>query len=397
MLFIIKRVIMMIKRFQFYNITSFRCSSKKDGISNYRYLKIELSMLVLVLAFIVIAAASVTDQEVIKTAQNDSIQKSTATDQNKDTHYVVRKGDTFWDIALELVGDPFEWPNVWKGNDHIKNPDLIYPGNIVMISAKEPADSALAKTKNFSGNNIQRNLNQTQDTLLLNNKTVFGPNFFLRIPYLWNKKNSSGKIYPGDAVVDKPVDKKIYHLFDIITFSKKNDSDIKIGDTVDIYSSLCFVNFKKTTANLIRVCGRAEVTKLDEEKGHARIFEMFDLIKGKERIAKAGKNEQKELYGFLKPEISVRAEVFKLIEKKGLPYLFEAMIISQGASQGIKTGDMFAIYHKEKHKTERLSMIGYAGKVTSDSATLIIINIIENKVVPGDEAVLIARSGFVED
>jgi len=47
------------------------------------------------------------------------------------THIVV-KGDTLWDIAEFYVNDPFRYPEVAKLSD-INTPDLIYPGDIVLI------------------------------------------------------------------------------------------------------------------------------------------------------------------------------------------------------------------------------------------------------------------------
>lgn len=47
--------------------------------------------------------------------------------------YTVQKGDTLWDISTKEIVDPFLWPKVWKENPEIKNPDLIYPGQKILI------------------------------------------------------------------------------------------------------------------------------------------------------------------------------------------------------------------------------------------------------------------------
>ena len=42
--------------------------------------------------------------------------------------YVVKDGDTLWDIAEHFFGDPLTWPDIWKKNLFIEDPHWIYPG-----------------------------------------------------------------------------------------------------------------------------------------------------------------------------------------------------------------------------------------------------------------------------
>lgn len=53
--------------------------------------------------------------------------------------YVVKKGDTLWDISNVFLKSPWLWPQLWHVNPQVKNPHLIYPGdvlNLVYIDGK---------------------------------------------------------------------------------------------------------------------------------------------------------------------------------------------------------------------------------------------------------------------
>ena len=52
---------------------------------------------------------------------------------NYPERYVVVKGDTLWDISKRFLNDPWLWPSVWHINPNIRNPHLIYPGDIIVM------------------------------------------------------------------------------------------------------------------------------------------------------------------------------------------------------------------------------------------------------------------------
>lgn len=78
----------------------------------------KINILGVILALLV-AAAAVAADDVLR--------------DNHPDRYVVVEGDTLWDISGRFLRDPWLWPEIWYANPEIKNPHLIYPGDIITL------------------------------------------------------------------------------------------------------------------------------------------------------------------------------------------------------------------------------------------------------------------------
>ncbi len=67
--------------------------------------------------------------------------------QNAPQSYVVKKGDTLWDISGKFLQQPWLWPKLWRINPDIENPHLIYPGDELKLVFDAQGQPMLVKGK----------------------------------------------------------------------------------------------------------------------------------------------------------------------------------------------------------------------------------------------------------
>lgn len=222
--------------------------------------------------------------------------------------YVVVKGDTLWDISSRFLRDPWRWPEVWQGNPQVENPDLIYPGDVLVLTFIDgrPVLRKLGQEKRDG-----RLSPKIRSTALLNAIPAIDPSAiqaYLRAPLVTDENELSRAPYVVDGF-DNRLLLGQYSQFYARGFNNTItvDGQDKLIDPADlVYAS---------EYNLFRP-GRRFV---DPITGETLGFEAVDL--GMASFLKAG-DPARLVVSEGHQDITIRDRLRPVFEKEALPFFY---------------------------------------------------------------------------
>jgi hypothetical protein len=351
--------------------------------------------------------------------------------QSDRSSYIIKRGDTLWDLAFKFLGDPFKWPELWHANSYITNPDLIFPGNTLVVPgvAGKAPEGGLPETESLTslsaeaGGGEQRenpsgvwsasgidnagdNRDRFTDSLMratVLRSDYFTPELIEQRGFLWFGKDAKGLIYPGNGAITKQDQKdplktstkNIYRQFDDVAIRIFGKHSYKAGDTVDVYHSDRLVRFKGKTGNLVRRIARARLTAASATLAQAILFKTWDVVTEGDRIDTMARFPSWEIDTIVDRDVTVRGTVFERIEPTEGSYLFQTLICDRGGQDGVRFGDIFLVYPQAAPPASaRPSALGFVCRVGEQTSTLVIEKLFDAKVNAGDAVDLFKRIRF---
>ncbi len=137
--------------------------------------------------------------------------------------YTVQRGDTLWDIAGRFLTRPWLWPEIWQVNPEIRNPHLIYPGDIISLVYVDGEPRLMldrgTREVRLSPGVREEQLDEAISTIpmsvirpFLNRSHVVDEDFFNHAPYIIAGEDERVMASAGDRIYirriadDAPVD-----------------------------------------------------------------------------------------------------------------------------------------------------------------------------------------------
>ncbi|OIP99625.1 MAG: hypothetical protein AUK35_07110 [Zetaproteobacteria bacterium CG2_30_46_52] len=252
--------------------------------------------------------------------------------------YIVKKGDTLWDIANEYFADPEKWLKIWEHNLQVSNPDLIYPGNELWLKiklepvVKEPERKVVTLTPRIIYKPAQRIEKDINNDMVIK---ALARQDFIR----------ADKIEGEGHILDSEDERLNYGAFDKVYLSL--DEPAKPGDIFNIFRNGDPIfneaeSTEKPVGYLVNHLGRVEVTSVESGVYRGNIIEAFEEIGRTDRLKRAVPQDYNIKPEY--PEKPIFGRVLYMRNDAVEAGQGQVLGINLGINDGLKAGSVLGLY-----------------------------------------------------
>jgi len=259
-------------------------------------------------------------------------------------YYTVQKGDTLWDLSNRFADSPWLWPDLWKDNQHIPNPHLIYPGNRLLLFKKKDTDTIInQKVEEIIAAPQPKEIKKEIKEEIKSYKyfSIDTVGFIRKEPI-----NPSGSLF---KVKD---DKGLASTGDLVYLRPGTNINIFPGAWYTVYRIFGPLIDEKTGALIgsqYYLTGVVKIIKIEP------LYALAEVIKTYRAIAI---NDLLMPYEPRSPEIPITecekgidGAIISAEEKREIIGDNTVVFIDKGKKDGIKPGQFYSIYYQEKKRT----------------------------------------------
>lgn len=270
--------------------------------------------------------------------------------------YVVKRGDTLWDIAGKFLNSPWRWKEIWASNRHVKNPHWIYPGDKLLLCTldgrpligKDEGDGCEGIIRRHQGGaslQPQIRIESLANTIpvvplayiqqWLDHSIVVSPESLTNIPYILGAADNRVITGAGQTVYARGnglVTGQQYGVFrqgEPYTFTDATGKKINAGiELVEVASATAVANENDITTLELTKSFNAEVRKGDF------VLPQYD------------NNMPSLFYPTIPNEVTDGGQVVRVQGSIGTAAQHGVVTLDRGALHGAKSGQVFSIYQK---------------------------------------------------
>ena len=240
-------------------------------------------------------------------------------------YYIVQPGDTLWDLSQQFSDSPWLWPDMWKENQQITNPHLIYPGDRIKLYRRTDA------------NRVQTAVSGPKaagKTFTYHDIDAVG---FIR------KK----ALEPNGIIIGVKLSKNIVSDYDEVYITPQSGATFAVGEKYTVYRTLNEIDDNETNAYIgiqHYLLGVVEITQVAQDVAVGSVKKSFRAIAVKDLVTPYLKRP-----AIIEIKESVPGLVGKLIateDHNNLVAQYRTAFIDKGEIDGIEIGQYYTILNK---------------------------------------------------
>jgi LysM repeat protein len=300
--------------------------------------------------------------------------------------YSIKKGDTLWDISKDKLQDSFLWPKLWKENPQIKNPDLIYPGDKIIIPLKEIIIPKVEAPKELPKKPEEKIPVVVKPEIFEEKPVVEIPeeipkqyivdkNLYIASGWISEVFTSIGKI------IEAPTKRTIFGSGDYV-YLKINKAEVS-GERFFAIRKIKVVKHPKRgkiLGNQIRVTGILKIIGKDNNVPKAQIATAFEDLQIGDSIMPFQEIEPPIVPEILRtPDVSgyiVESHMNTLLTRAG-----DIVYLDRGENDGLRVGDILSVFSSVPLKRS-IGTLQVISLQPTTSAAIILKN--EQEITIGD-------------
>ncbi|MEB3754929.1 LysM peptidoglycan-binding domain-containing protein [Acinetobacter sp. MD2(2019)] len=270
--------------------------------------------------------------------------------------YVVRKGDTLWDIAGKFLKNPWRWKDIWANNRHVKNPHWIYPGDHLLLCSYQ-GHPLIGKDEGDGCDGIVRrhlgaiNLKPQVRVEALGDAISIVP---LKNIEVWLKRAT---ILPPNAIKDTPyivgtADERLLAGAGQTIYAKGNG--LAVGQRYGVYrqttpyTAVDAAGKSQTIAlELMEVATGVstdqdgQITTLELDKSYDKEVRRGDLV-----LPELSAELPSYFYTSAPKQVTEDGKIIRILDNIGSAAKNSVVTIDRGRLDGAQAGQVFSVYQK---------------------------------------------------
>ncbi len=285
----------------------------------------------------------------------------------EDVTYMVKQGDTLWDIAGFYYQNPYLWPVIWNANlEKVSDPHWIYPeqvliippspestlaGDSVPIVAPETLVIVEEDTTTYTYYAPKPHGQEIEVSFVAADRKVFSEELIHRCGYLAEEEI----IAAAKIIRSEPERERITNFMKV--YVDRTTPETNVGDVYSIYRMGDVVDDPATgqyLGKVVDILGKLKIEEAAEGGTRAQVTVSHDIIKPGELLVPYPKFEIPTNVTLKVTSRLLEGQVAYVRSKTTLTQNYTIVFLNVGANSDVTIGDVFRIYEEKTYGGRKL-------------------------------------------